>query len=423
MRRIIGIALVFLIAVLRGAGTGTPTRATGQVSTTSAAQSQASLTPIQELGKKLFFDARLSTPEGQACAACHASPVGWTGPDPYVNKNGGVYEGAVKGRHGNRRPPTAAYAGSSPVLNRNAKGDFVGGMFWDGRATGETLGDPLAEQAMVPFLNQLEQNNFDAGSVVAKVRNSDYAALFEQVWGAGSLDPQHAQAAYEKIGRSIAAFERSAEVNPFSSKFDDFWRAARAQGLDPAGLNEANAARYANLGLDDKELDGLRLFATKGLCSGCHVLTSTNGQPPVFTDFTYDNIGVPKNPQNPYYAMPAPYNPDGKGWLDRGLGGVLQASHELSKHAGDNMGKFKVPTLRNADRRPFPGFVKAYMHNGFFKSLEDVVHFYNTRDVAGAGWPPPETARNVNTSEMGRLGLTPVEESLIVVFLKTLSDR
>lgn len=118
-----------------------------------------SLTPIEELGKKLLFDPNLSTPAGQSCAACHAPGVGFTGPDSAINAAGSVYAGAVHSRFGNRKPPTAAYGGDSPVLYFDEEeGLWIGGMFWDGRATGWTLGDPLAEQAMGPFLNPLEQN-------------------------------------------------------------------------------------------------------------------------------------------------------------------------------------------------------------------------------------------------------------------------
>ena len=85
-------------------------------------------------------------------------------------------------------------------------------------------------------------------------------------------------------------------------------------------------------------------------------------------------------------------------------------------------GKQKVPTLRNVDLRPAKKFVKAYSHNGYFKSLEEIVHFYNTRDVPGAGWPAPEVAANINTAEMGNLGLNRGEEIAIVAFLQTLSD-
>jgi cytochrome c peroxidase len=84
------------------------------------------------------------------------------------------------------------------------------------------------------------------------------------------------------------------------------------------------------------------------------------------------------------------------------------------------LGKQKVPTLRNVAKAPWLGFVKAYTHNGYFKNLEDIVHFYNTRDVEP--WPPPEVPFNVNTDELGNLGLTPAEEAAVVAFLKTLTD-
>src|SRR5450759_2500456 len=134
-------------------------------------------TPQEQLGKSLFFDTNLSTPPGEACAACHASQVGYTGPDARINEAGAVYEGAVPGRFGNRKPPTAAYAGNSPILHWDGT-TWVGGMFWDGRATGSTLGDPLAEQAQGPFLNPLEQNNDSAQVVIDKVLASSYRELF-----------------------------------------------------------------------------------------------------------------------------------------------------------------------------------------------------------------------------------------------------
>jgi len=382
------------------------------------------VTPIEELGKRLFFDISLSDPAGQGCSTCHGPITGWSGPNSDFNDNGSVYEGAMKGRFGNRRPPTAAYAGDSPVQHIDEKGTFVGGMFWDGRATGEELGDPLAEQAMGPFLNPLEHNNADKKSVVMIVRDSNYANLFKKVWGSNSLDwEKDIHGTYERIARSIAAFERSAEVNPFNSKFDDFWYNAKAKGLDVEAIDESNWKKYSKLGLEDEELKGLMLFNTSGLCAECHVLTSVNGKPPVFTDFTYDNLGVPKNPKNPFYAMGKKWNPDGKKWVDKGLGGFLEGTEKYKKYAAENCGKHKVPTLRNVDLRPYEGFVKAYMHNGFFKTLKEVVNFYNTRDVDGADWAPPEVSENVNVDELGDLGLTPEEEDAIVLFMKTLSDR
>jgi cytochrome c peroxidase len=98
-----------------------------------------------------------------------------------------------------------------------------------------------------------------------------------------------------------------------------------------------------------------------------------------------------------------------------------------------NNGRFQVPTLRNVDQRPYPEFVKAYGHNGYFKSLKEIVHFYNSRDLlprCKAGdtgekiscWPPPETTVNMNTKTVGHLGLTGDEEDALVAFLKTLTD-
>jgi cytochrome c peroxidase len=146
--------------------------------------------------------------------------------------------------------------------------------------------------------------------------------------------------------------------------------------------------------------------------------------------------------------MPADINALGSSWIDLGLGGFLSSTPRLrpdgsvlvpdySAFAQENLGKQKVPTLRNLDKRPAPKFVKAYMHNGYFKSLKSVVHFYNTRDVkphcadlftteaqalAQNCWPEPEVSENVNFDELGNLGLTDQEEDALVAFMKTLSD-
>ena len=355
------------------------------------------LTPQEQLGKSLFFDTNLSTPRGQSCAVCHGPDVGWTGPDEDINEAGAVYEGAVDGRFGNRKPPASAYAGDSPILHWDGT-KWVGGMFWDGRATGWTLGDPLAEQAQGPFLNPAEQNNASAQVVINKVLKSRYKKLFLHVCGDPDTDTD---TAYECLGRAIAAYERSSEVSKFTSKYD-YWLEGKAR-------------------LTGQEQRGLELFNGKAKCANCHVSTpGPNGEPPVFTDFTYDNLGVPKNPMNPFYHMP--YNPDGENWVDTGLGGFLKAANYPETVWGPEWGKQKVPTLRNVDLRPFKKFIKAYGHNGYFKSLEEIVHFYNTRDVLGAGWPPPEVAENINTAEMGNLGLNHGEELAIVAFLQTLSD-
>src|SRR5664280_76901 len=301
----------------------------------------ASFTDKQWLGKQLFFDTNLSEPAGQACAACHASQVGWTGPDELTDRGGAAYEGAVTGRFGNRKPPSSAYGGDSPVLHLDATNGWTGGMFWDGRATGLTLGDPLAEQAMGPFLNPLEQNNASASVVVDKVKQSQYANLFMAVWGTHAFDDT--EKAFQMIGRSIAEYERSAEVGPYNSRFDTY-------------LGTGN-------GLTAQETLGLSLFNGKAKCANCHKSTADPASGKVlFTDFTYLNLGVPKNQMNPFYLELA-FNALGASWIDLGLGGYLKsAGYDVSVYEPE-FGKLKVPTLRNVDARPNAGFVKAYGHN------------------------------------------------------------
>ena len=383
----------------------------------SIGSEKPSLSPKEQLGKHLFFDAKLSVPEGQSCASCHAPEVGFTGPHEEINKAGAAYEGATKGRFGNRKPPASSYGGDSPVFHFDKKEKvWVGGMFWDGRATGKKLKDPLAEQAQGPFLNPLEQNIPDAKTVCTKVKGSTYASLFERVWGKGSLDcDKNVSLTYDRIGKSIAAYERSKEANPFSSKFD-FWLGKKVK-------------------LSDQEMQGLALFEGKGKCAECHPgKRGPKGAAPLFTDFTYDNLGVPKNPKNPFYGMPAQWNPEGAAFVDTGLGGYLKGAGNTPSQYEPEMGKFKVPTLRNVGKRPSPGFVKAFGHNGYFKSLEGIVHFYNTRDVLGRCeklsdpkpgencWPEPEVSSNLNREELGNLGLTGKEEEALVAFMETLSD-
>jgi cytochrome c peroxidase len=392
---------------------------------------QDTLTPKEQLGKNIFFDEDLSLNENQSCASCHGPEAGWTGPESDTNAAGAVYEGSIAGRFGDRKPPSAAYATLSPVFYQDNKGLFVGGNFWDGRATGEVLGNPAADQALGPFLNPKEQALPDSACVVYRVCTGAYGGLAEEVWGAGAcgivwpvdvedacaqegttvtLSPEDrtkSDRAYGNIGLTVAAYEDSAEVNAFSSKYDQTFN--------------------GKVKLSKQEQKGFALFQGQGKCKLCHM----TGKDALFTDFTFDNLGVPSNPENPAnVADPA--------FVDPGLGGFLKSPQGGSYPAEvyeAEWGKHKVPTLRNVDLRPDAGFVKAYGHNGYFKSLEEIVHFYNTRDVLPTCdpsdpqdvekvncWPPPEVPQNVNTDELGDLGLTPEEEAAIVAFLRALSD-
>jgi cytochrome c peroxidase len=357
-------------------------------------------------------------------------------------------------------------------------------MFWDGRATGWTIGDPLAEQAMAPFLNPLEMSMPSERQVCVAVAISDYAGLFEEVWGTTLLDiVLDPTGTYERIARSIAGYERSTQVNPFTSKFDLFWDRAKAEGKDitritaagiPGGMGgggmggggmggggmggggmggggmgvpEDNPARwehYRNLGLTDQELQGLAVFndPNRGNCSSCHSIKTEEGSDslPLLTDFSYHNLGMPKNPENPYYSMSPKWNPDGADWIDHGLGGFLESAGFEPAIYEPELGKFKTPTLRNVDLRPYPEFVKAFGHNGFFKSLDamdGIVHFYAWRAMMDAGmmgggggmgggmapnpnmFPPPELDQN-------RVVMQPfnfmMDGARMVAFLRTLSD-
>lgn len=373
----------------------------------SAAQGATELTPIEELGKAIFFDESLSINANQSCASCHAPEVGWVGPNSDINSNGSVYEGSISGQFGNRKPPSSAYATQAPIFHMPSEGFYVGGNFWDGRATGAKLGNPAADQAQGPFLNPKEQALASASEVVTRVCTASYGDLFRSVWGAEACDPANVDAAYDNIALSIAAYEGSPEVNAFTSKFD-----AKKAGL---------------VKFDREEQRGFALFKGKAKCAKCH---TANGEQPLFTDYTYDNLGMPANPANPVYD----YDPD---FVDLGLGGYLASlcsTEECAEEAAENNGQFKVPTLRNVDLRP-PGVVKAYGHNGYFKSLEEIVHFYNTRDVLDVCpdepapsevgvtcWPAAEYPEGVNTAELGNLRLTPDQEAALVAFMKTLSD-
>jgi cytochrome c peroxidase len=346
------------------------------------------------------------------------------------------------------------------VLHYNeGQGDLVGGNFWDMRATGRRIGNPAAEQAEGPPTNPVEMGLPDFACAVYRASNRPYRALFESVWGAQAfaiawpadteevcnrpgpppvddsspvhlapLDRGRASATFDQMAQSIAGYESSHEVTAFSSKYD--------------------AVQAGNAQFTAQEQEGYDLFRGKAKCNGCH-RDGGPGEEPLFTDFTASNIGTPANPSLPYYAEGVPdgrgyiANRSGASFVDLGVGGFLANGHPLSQPspvdsrwkplASGNRGRFKVPTLRNVDKRPSPDFVKAYGHNGYFKGLKQIVHFYNTRDVLprcapndpreGTGcWPAPETTENINKSKVGNLGLSSEEEDALVAFMQTLTD-
>ena len=363
---------------------------------------------LADLGRTLFFDTTLSVNGTQSCASCHQPANGFASDTAFP-------EGAVAGRRGTRKPPSLAYQAISPPLHHVVEEDgilFVGGNMADGRATGAGTGDPAAEQALLPMLNPDEMALPHAACAAVRACATAGAEMEALEPGVCALPveascdggaAEGAEAAVALLGRALSAYERSGEVMRFASRYDDY-RAGRGD-------------------LTAEEKAGLALFDGKAKCSACHVLTAgPDGRGPVLTDFTYDNLGVPANAANAMLAG-----------VDRGLAATLEADPFYASEAAGVEGAVKVPTLRNV----WTGQPRAYMHNGWFRTLEGVVRFYNTRDVwprcttaateaeamAARCWPAPEIAATMNRKELGNLKLTGAEEAQIVAFLKTLTDR
>ena len=390
----------------------------------SCAVSAESLSPEQVLGQMLYMDANLSLQRNQSCNSCHAiqpaTPAGSSDPLPSagfvdpdnIRDGSAVSKGSIAGASGALNTPSVGYARFSPHFHWNGEeeGLYIGGQFWNGRAA------TLAEQAMGPPLNPLEMAMPSQWAVVSRLKeNPAYVQQFldlyridldaipaNEVATAGLTPPPGVQETYERMARAIAAFENSRVFNRFTSKFDYVM----------AGMTS----------FTDQERIGLELFNNdKSECSACHPsapLKAPGGGhlPPLFTDFSYDNLGIPRNVNIP--GNPAP---------DPGLGGRTDVA--ALDPMGEEIGKHKVMGLRNI------ALTAPYMHNGALNTLEEVVHFYNTRDRKprpcadvndpGFGtdcWPAPEIAQNVNDEELGDLGLSEQQERSLVAFMQTLTD-
>ena len=404
-----------------------------------AARNPASLDPYHQivlLGTLALYDKSLSINKNLACTSCHTKDTGFTGGVSLFNQTIVAHPGSVADsaatppapnvRIAARKPQSYAYAPFSPMLEYDAtQHQFIGGNFWDMRATGDRLGNAAAEQAQGPPTNPLEMGLPDAACVVHRVSQSGYRGFFEQLWGTQSFAinwppnveavcatpcpapdkdpfPVHLSAVdrgtsnstFDHFATSIAAAEASPDTSPFSSKFDYALSHPKQQVLSK------------------EELTGWQLFRGKAQCNTCHLdgtqnteraaarvttgssqaLIASDQYPgPLFTDVQPHNLGVPANLALPYYCETTTdehgfvANPAGTSYRDRGAGAFLASSanpnREWAQYASRFYGRFQTPTLRNVDKRPRPDFVKAYMHNGYLKSLKDVVHFYNTRDT------------------------------------------
>jgi cytochrome c peroxidase len=444
---------------------------------------------IETLGELMNFDKNISPFKNIACASCHMPYTGFSGPIPSVNLTMIAYPGTVRYRAGKRTAQRYTYAPFFPVLQYNEEqGLFFGGNFWDSRATGYLLRNPDAEQAQHPPVDTQEMGNPDTACIVYKLSLAEYRPLFEQLYGEESLDikfphntaeicatpggaavfgtdtqpvklkPEDrlkSNEAFNHWGQALDAYEQSVQVSAFSSKFDAFLK--------------------DNYTMTPDELAGYKLFTGKGNCNSCHLdgrgttltpdLTDTSKAAqvnPVFTCFGSANEGLPLNPRNAFYyqTTPDPFgftaNPLGFGYRDLGLGTFLRSGFGSAPNPNSNWtqfapltdGQFQVSSARNVamtppqcptTEAPGPYFQKEFFHNGYIKSLKQLVHFYNTRDVQGiafpvtsghcpAGttekvdcWPLPEVTNNLDMTT-GALGLTDQEENQIVAFLMTLTD-
>lgn len=379
---------------------------------------------LKLFGKYLFFD-KISAPPRQSCSSCHTPDAGWTNGTSDTNLKQVAVTGANPHTVGSLKPPSNAYASFVPKFGNSRFGPG-GGNFWNGRAQGNEVADlnvlggalerysiylgPTADQAHAsPFINPVEQGQPDIIAVCEHVKSAKYAPLYAIAYDDALIDcASDVTIIFGRFALALAAYQHSTEVNAFDSKRD------RSLANDSDG----------NFPLDDftdQENLGHELFYGKAGCGAmCHRSGNPNGTTQLerYTGDGYFNIGVPRNVEIPGYPEP---------------------NHGLATTTGDyiHLGLHKTPTLRNVDKRHDEGFTKAYMHNGWFKSLESVVHFYNTRDIKPACapgatekealaqncWPDPEIAANLFGSPfIGDLDLTAEEEAAIVAYLKTFTD-
>jgi cytochrome c peroxidase len=330
-----------------------------------AGTSAATLSLMAQVGEKAFVDQSLSAGKNMSCSSCH-SPQYAYGPPNSLS----VQLGSDPTKAGTRAVPSLRYKDATPPYADNAANpDGVtlpaagGGFMWDGRAP------TLAEQTALPLLNPLEMNAASKADVVLAVQNGAYADLFMQAFGSDVFS--NTDTAFTDLGLAIQAYEREdMDFHPYTSKFDLYVHNKIGGTLTAA------------------EERGLRIFNSGDIanCSACHYAgVSFDGNQGLMTDFTYQAIGAPRNDSsiagNP---DPIPANDADATYFDLGLCGPLRTDHTPAQIGTSDpyCGKFKVPTLRNVATR------SVFFHNGVFHSLNQVVHFYNTRDTNPEFWYP-----------------------------------
>lgn len=487
-------------------------------SNANAQDYDSGLSKIELLGKYVFFD-KISSPSRMACVTCHDPATGGTGSIAGINLHQVAITGANPHTVGNLKPPANAYASLIPPLKNCPFGipGLCGGNFWNGRAEGnasalfpenatrhigreifyDTSGAPLprdvsayaryfgptADQALNPMPNPVEQN-IDRQAVCQHVASSKYATLYEQVWGveldcgddpvaeiAPDVELERAyDISFKRLMLAVCAWQASPDLNSFSSKRDKAL-AREIRGIDvddtPGGFPLVGFTEQENLGHDlfYGIASPLNPGGKNAGCSFCHSdnpgVDNGEEKDQLYADDGYHNIGTPRNPE-----IPTGYNADGSIIdPDLGLAGLTGIAGQIPENCigfnpnCDHRGFFKTPTIRNVDKRKGKGFTKSYTHNGWFKSMESIVHFYNTALIGGesAGifgitqcpegietekealanncWPVPayDTAQ-VGSPTIGAvlgnppfifgdLKLTLDEEAAIVAYMQTLTDE
>jgi cytochrome c peroxidase len=365
--------------------------ATALTMTCGTAFADSGYESLAALGEALYHDTNLSMNRTQSCATCHSPDFGFVDPrETDVGKAASLGDDGVS--FGDRQAPTAAYAKFSPPFHFNDKtGRWTGGQFWDGREA------DLAGQAGGPPLNPIEMGMPDKPTVIARLQEDPaYVSAFQSLFAKDIFDDS--DAAYSALTQAIAAFEETETFAPFDSKYDRYL----------AGTYKMTS---------QEELGRVLFFSQQFTnCALCHQLKRSAVDPQeTFTNYEFHNIGVPKNDALRAHLGTDPIT------VDKGLLNNPQVSDPAE------MGKFKVPTLRNV------AITGPYMHNGVFTDLRTVVLFYDkynsraeSRQInpeTGQPWKLPEVRGTLSVAELTEgPALDDKRVDAIVAFLKTLTD-
>jgi cytochrome c peroxidase len=368
----------------------------------AATSARPVFSPAALLGEKIFVDTTLSASGKMACVSCHDPHFNFAPPNDFIVQLGGPQ----LNRPGLRAVPSIKYKERTPsFFAEKGPESPVGGFDWDGRRL------TMQAQPAFPLLAANEMANADAADVAAKLMKAPYAEDFKKVFGANIFnDPEMVM---QKIGFALAIYQQQEPAfHPYDSKYDYYLR--------------------GKVSLSAQEQRGLKLFDDEHVgCAACHLdkigEKTAAGALPVFTDYEFEALGVPRNPAIPANADPKFY--------DMGLCGPVRTDKIAAKT--QYCGMFKTPTLRNVAMR------KVFFHNGRFTTLKDMMHFYVERDTSPEKWYPknpdgsirkfddlpPQYQDNIDTQDApfdrkhgDKPALSDAEIDDVIAFLQTLND-